>query len=170
VTISFSADARMLDCSPRCFLEGLKPATEVARPQFQGSPPTAAATFYVRARSYGVAANGATAAVGFPELDYSATRQAALHLTYQSFPSATSYDWSSLPSEPIDKTLGPTWSETLLPGNAQLILSGGTSGRVATGVNPTAQQRDSNFTLAVGILIGIGGSALVAAVQEALHD
>jgi predicted cobalt transporter CbtA len=32
------------------------------------------------------------------------------------------------------------------------------------------QELSGNLTLAAGILFGIGGSALVAAVQEALHD
>jgi len=48
--------------------------------------------------------------------------------------------------------------------------NGNTISRIAVGTNHAAQQRDSDFTLIAGILFGIGGSALIAAFQEALHD
>jgi hypothetical protein len=103
-----------------------------------------------------------------PELDSSGTRQAELLLQYQNFPSAGSYDWSAFPGESISKRLGIIWTETVPPGSGS---SGGvTSARIATGVDHAAQQRDSNFTLVAGVLFGIGGAALIAAVQEALHD
>jgi hypothetical protein len=164
--ISFLAGTKILDCSPGCPAGG---TFGMAYPQFRRGPPIASASFDVRARSYEVAANGATAAVGFPEVDYSGTRQAELNLEYQNFPTAGSYDWSSSPGETISKLLGLTWTETVSPTSGSLIF-GVTSARVATGVNHAAQQRDSNLTLAVGVLFGVAGGALVAAVQEALHD
>jgi hypothetical protein len=178
--ITLYAGAKMLDCSAVAALiptpsgRGCTPGETVglAWPQFQ--PPTgfglstATAVFYVRARSYEVAANGATAAVGFPEVDSTETHPADLQLEYQNFPTASAYDWSTFPGGDFSKSLGATWSETVQPGNP--VSGAVASARVATAVNPTAQQHDSNLILAVGVLFGIGGSALVAAAQEALHD
>ncbi len=163
-TIEFTAGARILACSPNCSLtEGEGVGSTSPLFQHAGSlPPTATAVFDVRARNYQVAANGVTAAVGLPDLVFYGTSQAELELDYRNFPSADSYDWSSLPGEVIHKS-DVFWSESVLPG-------GVTSARVVTGVNQAAQQQDSNFTLAAGVLFGIGGSALVAAAQEALHD
>jgi hypothetical protein len=160
-TIKFWSGTRMLHCSPSCTLYQ---TTGVAKAPFLLG--VAFADFYVRARSYEVAANGVTAAVGLPELDSSGTRQAVLYLSYRNFPSYGSYDWSSFPAE--QGLFGVLWQEAVPPGSRLLI--GVTSARVAAGVNHAAQQRDSNLTLAAGILFGIGGGALVAAVQEALHD
>jgi len=67
------------------------------------------------------------------------------------------------PGERISKSLGVSWLETVPAGDQP--LGGVTSARVATGVNHGAQQRDSNLTLAAGVLFGLGGGALIAAVQ-----
>jgi hypothetical protein len=166
--ITFYAGTKVLNCSPHCSTPNIKVGDASPTFQVQGAPPTATANFYIRARSYEVAANGATAAVGFPEVDSSGTHPAALELQYTNFPSASRYDWSSSPGGDFSKTLGAIWSETVLPSNP--LFGAVASPRVATGVNPAAQQHDSNLTLAVGVLFGIGGSALVAAVQEALRD
>ena len=161
----------MLDCSPRahCDLHNyMRPMFGRAAPRFYpsggGRPPTATAIFEVQAHSYEVAANGASAAVGLPQLDYSGTRQAELFLHYQ-FPSASSYDWSSFPADFTPEPSSVTWSETLPPS----LFPSVTSARVASGINHSAETHDSNFTLAAGVLFGLGGGAFVAAVQEALH-
>jgi len=168
--ISFVAGPPVLHCSPAC-----KPASKGnvanATSQFVVGPSgvqVAIADFVVRARSYGVAANGATEAIGFPSVDYSGTHQAEAEFGFYYVPSVRSYDWSSLPPEEITKKL-VTWQESILPGNA-FLLTGVTNARVATGVNHSAQDRDSFLTVVAGVLFGIGGAAIVAAVPEALRD
>jgi len=158
--ITFYSGAWVQRCSPRCGLG----ANVTAWPRFQRG--VADAVFYVQARNYEVAANGDTAAVGFPEVDSTATHPEHLVLHYN-FPSAGSYDWSAFPGGDFSKPPAAFWSETVVPGYG--ISGAQASARVATAVNPVVQQHDSNLTLAVGILFGIGGGALVAAVQETLR-
>jgi len=51
----------------------------------------------------------------------------------------------------------------------KIANSGITPSRIVIGINYAAQTRHDNLVLATGILFGIGGGALVAAIQEALH-
>jgi hypothetical protein len=159
----------VLRCSPGC-VPGNGSASALAR--FGSLSLTATFNFVVKAHSYGVVANGATATAAFPQVIFTGTQQATMFLYYYGIPAANTYDWSANPPLHISKSL-TEWDETLAPSppGAQLPRSGEiTNGRVATGIDHAAQQQDSNFTLAAGILFGIGGGALVAAVQEALHD
>jgi hypothetical protein len=133
---------------------------------FNRSDGTADAFFDIKG-SFGVAANGATAAVTFPEVDWNGTRPTEIDLSYP-VPSAPSYDWSSYPATSLTNSTA-VWTEP--PTSLDVLrLTATTPSKVVTGVNHAAQQRDSNLTLLAGILFGIGGGALVAAVQEALHD
>jgi hypothetical protein len=159
--ITLYSGAWILRCSPRCG----PGANSTASPRFQLSP-QANAVFYVQSRNYEVAANGATAAVGFPAVDSTATHPEHLVLQYN-FPSAGSYDWSAFPGGDFSKPPAAFWAETVVPGYGPSGAQA--SARVASAVNPAVQQHDSNLTLAVGILFGIGGGALVAAVQETLR-
>jgi len=99
-------------------------------------------------------------------VDSTGTHPEDVILDYANIPSASSYDWSSLPGGDFSKAPHAVWSETVVPGGP---LGGVAVARVATGVNSTAQANDSISTLAAGVLLGIAGGALVAALQEGLH-
>jgi hypothetical protein len=51
----------------------------------------------------------------------------------------------------------------------QDVASGDTPGRVAVGINHSAQTRDDIKIFIAGALLGIAGGAIIAAVQEAMH-
>jgi hypothetical protein len=125
----------------------------------------ATAVFLVKAHSFGDTTNGVTAEATFPELAVEPLSgdpgQEWLFIEYRNIPSASSYDWSADPPQ----TLG-----TSRAGWQEPIVVGTTYSRIAIGTDHAAQQRDSDFTLIAGILFGIGGGALVAAIQEALSD
>jgi hypothetical protein len=163
----------VLRCSPLC-TTSFQPTTAlpyIRSPVGGGGVSTATAYFVLKAHSYGVAANGATAAVAFPQVSFAGTQQATMTLTFTNIPAANTYDWSSYPPSNVNN-FGTEWVEPVTPGNPANLLLGTavTNGRVVTGINHTAQAHDSTFTLVVGVLFGIAGGALVAAVQEALHD
>ena len=89
------------------------------------------------------------------------TETEPLLTAYITIPSAKSYDWSAF--APIDLGTGlTTWQE-------QIANYGITPSRIVVGINHAAQSRHDTLVLVAGILFGIGGGALVAAVQEALH-
>ncbi len=151
----------VLQCFPRCYRGG----DSAAAVAYFGHPAPASAYFVVKAPGFEVAANGATAAVSFPEVIFTGTHQVTMNLAYEGgIPAANSYDWSSYPATLVSKS-DVEWVEPVAPGPATM-----TNGRVVSGVSHAAQTHDSNFILAAGVLFGIGGSALVAAAQEALHD
>lgn len=162
--------APVLRCYPQCQYGG---GFVYVNPYFSRSGTTAGAataSIYLAANSLGVAANGATASIAFPEIVFYGTRPALLNLDYLE-PSVDSYDWSSSYPASWLTSSGGGWSEAVVPAvSAALSGPGVTNGRVAIGINHSAQQQDSNFTLAAGILFGIGGGALIGAVQEALRD
>jgi hypothetical protein len=156
----------IMHCSPSCI--GIDVARDTAQPHVK-SDGTATAYFLVKAHSFGVAANGVTASAAFPQLFFSGTRPATMTLTYN-IPSADSYDWSAYPPSDLSNTHA-TWEEPFVPN--QLPLGGGGQwilSRVVTGINHAAETSDSTLTLIAGVLFGLGGGALVAAIQEALHD
>jgi hypothetical protein len=129
----------------------------------------ASAVFVVRAGSYEVAANGAIATVSFPKVIFSGAHHVPMYLTYAGvIPVAKNYDWSSNPPWWTANNI-MEWKESVLPEAAGPFAGTLTPGRVVTGVNHNAQQHDSNFTLIAGVLLGVGGGALVAFFQEALH-
>jgi hypothetical protein len=155
-------------CSPSpCHVNQPFPNEALSAPHF-ASDGTATAYFFVKAQSFGVAVNGVTAAAAFPALFTPGTRPATLVLTYQ-IPSASSYDWSSYPPTGLDNSRA-VWAEPLTAQQMPVAGLGGTLARVATGINHAAETHDSTLTLLAGVLFGLGGGALVAAVQEALHD
>jgi hypothetical protein len=75
-------------------------------------------------------------------------------------PSAASYDWSSFPTVRADTSVA-TWMETL--------VTYATPARVAVGINRVEKSSDDSKIFFAGALLGIGGAAVVAAIQEALH-
>jgi hypothetical protein len=77
-----------------------------------------------------------------------------------------SYDWSSDPPATLSNS-GAAWTEAALPG--RIYDCGERAGRVASGINHTAQANDDTKTFIAGALLGLAGGALLSAVQDALH-
>jgi hypothetical protein len=152
--------ATVTQCSPYCSEKDVAPAVWDAKPYFQYR--SAMARFSLKAHSLGVAANGAAAEVAFPGLYFTGTQPTNLVLTY-SIPSADSYDWSPYPPTSILFGSQAVWYEPVIHGFQ-------TVARIASGVNHAAETTDGTLTLVAGVLFGLGGGALVAAAQEALHD
>jgi hypothetical protein len=154
-------------CSPDCTVWGAgakEYSTGIA--DFKALPESGIATadFLVQEPDFGATADGVTAEATFPEVTVSGLAsgpQAMSIQYYNGIPSAPSYDWSSYPPQHLDSS-GAQWVES--------IAKGTTVSRSVVGTDHAAQQRDSNFTLVAGILFGIGGSALIAAFQEWIHD
>jgi hypothetical protein len=168
----------IIRCSPSCAIGGtfinngsphLQAETTADTAPYFTFDGTATAYFVVKAHSFGVASNGLTAEVAFPQISLTGTRRPTAILTYQ-IPSASSYDWSSVPTSLVPSNSRALWTEAVTPGN-QLTSQTGIppAAPVASGINHTAQTHDSTLTLIVGIMFGIGGSAIIAAVQEARH-
>jgi len=113
----------------------------------------------VKASSYGAIYNGVTASVAIPEIYYHGGGTPTFLIIF-AIPSASSYDWSSYPPFTVDQS-SATWDEEL--------NNGVTPARVAVGLNPAAQESKDRLTFIAGALLGLGGGALLSAVQEALH-
>jgi hypothetical protein len=120
---------------------------------------TATADFFVNARSFGVTSNGVDASAAIPEVIYQGQGNPILLTAYR-LPSASSYDWSSLPAAAVTGTVA-AWQQDL--------ASGDTAGRTAVGVDHAAQTGDDIKIFVAGALLGIAGGAIIAAVQEAMH-
>jgi hypothetical protein len=154
------AGTTLLDCS-RLHCNG---KTWGARLSFT-SHGVATAHVFVKAPNFGVASNGVTVAAAIPEIAFTGSKGANLIATYH-IPSADNYDWSSDPPSTLSNS-GAAWTEAVLPGS--IYNSGDTAGRVASGINHTAQANDDTKTFIAGALLGLAGGALLSAVQEALH-
>lgn len=131
-----------------------KPAGE----SFQATP---AVVLAVKADHFGAIFNDVTASAVIPEITYygPSTPARALLAGYE-IPSATSYDWSSF--QPQSFTKGFTvWAENFSVGDTQ--------SRVAVGINHGEQTRDDFMIFLAGAVIALGGAAILAASQEALH-
>jgi hypothetical protein len=123
---------------------------------------TATAVFPVNSSRFGVNFNGVNAFAAIPEVSYQyrfGLTTPTLLAEYE-IPSASSYDWSSFPTAMVSKSAA-VWQES--------IAKGDTAGRVASGVNHARETRDANLTFLAGALLGLGGGAILSAVQEALH-
>jgi len=121
----------------------------------------ATAEFDVKASSFGVTYNGVTAAAAIPEMDIEGqvSDLVTLYTDYH-IPSASSYDWSSYPTDAASNSTAE-WDETLVHGD--------TAGRAVAGTNHAAQANDDTRTFIAGALLGLAGAAVLAAVIEALH-
>ena len=127
----------------------------------------AAVHFTVNAADSGMSFNGTTAAVAIPRIVYHGPGTPALVVTYP-IPSASSYDWSSLP--PIKVTSSSaTWTTATGQADVGVQAQASAPGQVAVGINHARQTTDSNKTFAAGALLGLAGGAILSAVQEALH-
>jgi len=129
------------------------------RPSRSGS--SATVNFTARAPDFGATFDGVDASAAIPEVRYSgATR--VLPVLDAGYPirSASQYDWSSF--EPEDATShSAVWQEDLTIGD--------TPSRVAVGINHAGQAHNDILSLIAGTLLGLGGAALLSAVQETLH-
>jgi hypothetical protein len=122
----------------------------------------ARAYFQIQTRNFNttVNSNGVTASAAIPEVTYQGGGNPTI-LTIYDFPSADKYDWSSFPPV-VTYPDEAQWQEV------QAIEV--TPSRIAVGINHDGKSYDDFKLFIAGALVGIGGGALVAAFQEALHD
>jgi hypothetical protein len=154
------AGTTVVDCSRR----HCNGKTWVSRLSFT-FPGVSTAHVFVKAPNFGVTSNGVSVAAAIPEIAFTGSKGANLTAKYH-IPSADSYDWSADPPSTLSNS-GAVWTEDVLPGS--IYNSGDTAGRVASGINHTAQANDDTKTFIAGALLGLAGGALLSAVQEALH-
>jgi len=122
--------------------------------------PTAETGFLVDGSGFGLTYNSTTASAAIPEVLYEGGGGTPTLLTQYNIPDASSYDWSSFPTEFANHRFA-TWSE--------LVTSGDVGGRAAVGINHANQSSESDDTFIAGALIGLAGGALLSGFQEAMH-
>jgi hypothetical protein len=137
-----------------------------SKPLDFGSGTTSTVVFPLDTGSFGSDSNGVNAYAAIPDVSYQQTGARAFappifFATYR-IPSPTSYDWSQFPPEAYGTSL-ITWKELLTE------TSGDTAGRVVLGLDRARQSSDTTWTFVAGALLGLGGGAILAAVQEFLH-
>lgn len=120
---------------------------------------TAFADFYVHAHSFGEIYNDVTALTAVPEVIYNGSGSPTFETQYQ-IPHASSYDWSAFPVQFANSTFA-TWTEQ--------VTGGQLAGRDAEGIDYANQSKDSYDTFLAGVILGLVGGALIAAIQEAFH-
>lgn len=153
---------------PNCVLERshnfaswAKPLIFSMQPNGAGQRvPTAETGFLVNGRGFGVTYNSTTAAAAIPQVLYQGGGGTPTLLTQYNIPGASSYDWSSFPTQFASNRFA-TWSE--------LVTSGDIGGRAAVGINHASQSSQSDDTFIAGALIGLAGGALISGFQEAMH-
>jgi hypothetical protein len=118
------------------------------------------AAFAVKAHNFGITADGATASAAIPKLHYTGPGAPSL-ITQYKIRSANLYDWSTLPPAYVNGSEAQWLEQT--SGNGVLTDVD------AIGANHVTQKRDSDLSFLAGVLLGVGGGALVGAAQEALH-
>jgi hypothetical protein len=123
--------------------------------------PAATVDFTVKAADFGATFDGVDASAAIPEVRYCCADK-VLPVLQAGYPirSASQYDWTSY--EPEDTTShSAVWQEQLAIGD--------TPSRVAVGIDHAGQAHNQLVSLLAGTLLGLGGAALLSAVQEALH-
>jgi hypothetical protein len=131
-----------------------------------GSGTTSTVDFPLNTRSFGSDSNGVDAYAAIPDVSYQLTGSHGpvppiFFATYR-IPSPTSYDWSQFPPEAY-KGSAITWKEVITS------TSGDTAGHVVLGIDRARQSSDATWTFIAGALLGLGGGAILSAVQEFLH-
>jgi hypothetical protein len=159
-------DSWIINCSPHCSLSndqnGNDANSGTAYVHFLRTG-IATASFRMEDARWGTAQNAVNAAVAFPQLTSTATKTVILHLS-SPIRDGINYDWSPYPPSGFTGTGGVSW-DTPIPPSAQYEGTSITPARVVSGVNSDAQGHNNDVTLLVGVLFGVGGSALVGAVQ-----
>ena len=137
-----------------------------SKPLDFGSGTTSTVVFPLDTGSFGSDSNGVNAYAAIPDVSYQQTgaRPFAPPIFFAAYriPSPTSYDWSQFPPEAYSGAV-TTWKE-LLTGT-----SGDTAGHVVLGIDRARQSSDATWTFIAGALLGLGGGAILSAVQEFLH-
>lgn len=110
--------------------------------------------------NFGFASNGITALAMIPDFDYQAPGSTVVTSTYN-IPRAASYDWSTFPSWSVTSN-SVTWSKGLAHNKLE-------QSQEVIGTNRSNQQRDDRDTFLSGAFVGVGGAALIGALQEGLH-
>jgi hypothetical protein len=116
------------------------------------------ADFFVRADDFGGTYNDVNASVVAPAVIYHGSGTPTL-LTQYNIPDAAKYDWSVFPLEFASPTFA-TWSEP--------VTNGQITARVADGTDFANQGKDNYHTFLAGVILGLAGGALLAALQETL--
>jgi len=116
----------------------------------------------VRDPLLGFTSNGESAIAELPLVHVLGSGASGLNVTYEA-PGADSYDWS-IPPNPYGPINGVSYYEPLA-GNSYLAASN----MEITGTNYRAQANDNRNTFISGILLGVAGGAVIAAVQDGLH-
>lgn len=144
-----------LHCSPACTR---------TQPWTVGLPlnlsKEATAIFTMRIKNFATASGSFVTSVALPRIEYLNKGQPLLLATYD-FPSANAYDWSSYPPTSIHKSI-VIWEEFL----AERV----TVGRIVDGINPAAQKEANSNTFFAGLLLGLGGGAVLSGSQEFLKQ
>ena len=120
----------------------------------------AALLIFIKGRDFGYTSNSVTENVAMPQIQFSDPVNLRLGVVYKGLPSLVNYDWSSFPPTTLTGTYAG-WFELIINGNAQA--------RMAIGIDHGARNRENRDTFLAGALVGIAGSALIGAVQEAIH-
>ena len=127
---------------------------------FPYSTTEARLVIFIKGRDFGYTSNSVTENVAMPQVEFSDPVNLRLSVVYQDLPSLENYDWSSFP---------PTTETRTYAGWFELIMNGNVQARMATGIDHGAQTRENRDTFLAGALVGIAGSALIGAAQEAIH-
>ncbi len=113
----------------------------------------------MKAGHFGETFDGVNAYAAIPDITYRGPGKPYLEAAYH-IPSAASYDWSSVPTEEVGRSVA-VWEEPIPPGE--------TAALVAVGINHAAQTDDENKTFIAGALVALAGAAILTAVIEAVH-
>jgi hypothetical protein len=147
--------------------QGSGPPATVMSGRINANEPTEQFHIRISISRLGLATNGESAIVELPEVfeDGQEEHGSYLSVSYNA-PGATTYDWSIPTGYPSTASVG--WQEPLTPssgpGFQPIFLP-----TEITGTNLQVQGRDERNILIAGILFGVAGSAVVAAIQEGLN-
>jgi hypothetical protein len=118
------------------------------------------ADLFVRAQNFGVIFNAVSASAAIPQVNLKSSSGSPSVFTQYNIPSASSYDWATFPTS-FDNGSYAVWDEG---------VSGGVLDcRAAVGINNANEAKENSKTFIAGALLGLGGAALLSALQEALH-
>ena len=115
--------------------------------------------FTIKSPEFAFSYNGVEALALLPHVEYQGPGSPIVNVLYD-VPDGSNYDWSSLP--PAVNPLGLEWDEPLA------FFNQGSASEMS-GTNHVNGDRDDSLTFLAGALVGVGGAALIGALQEALH-
>ena len=134
------------------------PAQSIGKPPSQPSTTLWAADLYATVVGPGFAfdANGVTAEAELPSVSVTATVLMPVTVDYE-IPGAASYDWGGTPTYYFPLQNHVQWQESSSDAMNPIVVDG---------VDHAAQSRENTNIFIAGILLGLCGGALVAAIQE----